>query len=128
MSLPEPIEDGKRDNSLSYGRSPSSPASITPEDVQGWITAVEPTFAHYFLEKYKQLKDDWEELVSEYHWNKLVYAAEINFKPKIGKMYYLYERENGTYFLSMLSHEDTNWSGYLGAFKLTPEHSWSKKL
>ena len=125
--LPKPIEYGKRDNSLSYGRTPSSPASITPEDIQGWIKTVESTFGHYFKEKYDRLKDDWEALVKEYYWNKAVYEAEINFKPKIGQTYYLYERKNGTYFLSLLSYENTRWEGYMGSFKLTPEHSWLKK-
>lgn len=121
------MEDGKRDNALSYGRTPSSPANLTPEDIRGWINTVEPTFGHYFREKYDRLKDDWETLVKEYHWNKAVYEAEISFKPKIGKTYHLYERTNGTYFLSLLSHKETNWEGYMGSFKLTPEHSWLKK-
>ena len=127
MSLPEPIEDGKRDNSLSYGRTPSSPANLTPEDIQGWINTVEPTFGHYFKEKYDRLKDDWEALVKEYHWNKAVYEAQINFKPKIGTSYFLYQKPNGKHFLSLLSHKETNWEGYIGEFKLTPEHSWIKK-
>ena len=127
MTLPKPIEDSKRDNALSYGRTPNSPASITPEDIKGWIKTVEPTFGHYFKEKYDRLKDDWEALVKEYYWNKAVYEAEINFKPKIGQTYYLYERKNGTYFLSLLSYENTRWEGYMGSFKLTPEHSWLKK-
>lgn len=127
MTLPKPIEDGKRDNALSYGRTPSSPASITPEDIQGWIKTVEPTFGRYFKEKYDRLKNDWEALVKEYYWNKAVYEAEISFKPKIGETYHLYERENGTYFLSLLSYQETRWEGYMGSFKLTPEHSWLRK-
>lgn len=127
VDLPKPIEDGKRDNTLSYGRTPSSPASITPEDIQKWIKTVEPTFAHYFKEKYERLKNDWEELVKEYYWNKAVYEAEINITPVIGRTYYLYERKNGKYFLSLLSYEETRWEGYMGSFKLTPEHSWLKR-
>jgi len=124
--LPKPIEDGKRDNALSYGRSPSSPASIKPEDIQSWIKSVSPTFSHYFEEKYEVLKKQWEDLVQEYYWNKSVYEAEINFTPTIGNTYYLYQRENGSVFLSLLPLTSTGWKGYIGAFKLTPEHSWTK--
>ena len=100
--VPIPYEN-VRDNALTYGRTPSSPASITPLDINQWKATVEPTFKHYFKEKYDILVRDYEKLVREYQVNKLLYESAVGFEPIIGVTYYLYMKRNNTAFLSIIS-------------------------
>ncbi len=118
--------DNKSSNSLTYGITPGAPSSIKPVDIEKWKSGVSPTFKNYFQEKYDEIVRQYEELVKEYHINKLLYESEINFEPVIGKIYYLYERSNGTRFISMLSYEETKWSGYVGKFRLKAQYSWEE--
>ena len=92
--------------------------------------AFTPTCSTYqlpgFEEKYNHLVRQYEELVDEYNINKLVYESDINFKPLIGNVYYLYEKEDGRRFISILSFNETRWAGYLGAFRLKTQYTWEK--
>ncbi|MEK9769550.1 MAG: DUF2452 domain-containing protein [Betaproteobacteria bacterium] len=126
--LPEPIEDGKRDNALDFGRHPSAPATIKPANIQEWKKSVSPTFTNYFSTKYDRLMKEWEDLITEYWWNKAVYESSMGFKPVIGKTYYLYQREwDGQVWLSLLAPQESGWTErFIGGFQLTPEHSWKK--
>ena len=58
--------------------------------------------------------------------NKMVYESSMNFSPLIGHTYYLYERQDGSKFISILSHEETRWEGYIGAFRLKAQYTWEK--
>lgn len=122
---PIPYED-VRDNALTYGRTPSSPASITPLDINQWKATVEPTFKHYFKEKYDTLVRDYETLLREYHVNKLLYESAVGFEPIIGVTYYLYMKRNNTAFLSIVSPAEAFWDGYVGTFKLNSQYAWEE--
>ena len=111
---------------LTYGTTPNAPASIKPVDIDSWKGRIEPEFKKYFQERYNDLIRQYEELVDEYNINKLVYESDINFKPLIGHTYHLYERENGTRFISILSHSETKWEGYLGSFRLKSQYTWER--
>jgi hypothetical protein len=113
-------------NALTHGITPNAPASIKPVDINAWKGKIEPEFKHYFEEKYNHLVRQYEELVDEYNINKLVYESDINFKPLIGNVYYLYEKEDGRRFISILSFNETRWTGYLGAFRLKTQYTWEK--
>jgi hypothetical protein len=113
-------------NSLPYGIVPSAPASLYPVDIDKWKARTAPEFKHYFNEKYNELMKQYNLLVEEYYINKLMYESDINFEPIIGKTYYLYERNNGARFISMLAHNYTKWNGYLGAYRLKAQFSWEK--
>ncbi len=57
-----------------------------------------------------------------------IYASRIGFEPIIGKVYHLYQKEDGNYQVSMLSDADwgrskPNWE-YLSAIKLLGDHTW----
>ncbi len=60
--------------------------------------------------------------------SEIVYQAKLSFKPLIGHTYYLYERENGDFLVSMVA--STAWpSGmpfkqFHGAVKLLADHTW----
>jgi len=113
-------------NSLSYGVTPGAPASIKPVDIESWKGKIEPEFKKYFQERYNHLIRQYEELVDEFNINKLVYESNMSFKPLIGHTYYLYEREDGSRFISILSQAETGWVGYIGAFRLKSQYTWEK--
>jgi len=115
-----------RDNVLTYGRTPNSPANLNPVDINEWKATVEPTFKHYFTEKYDTLVREYEQLLREYQINKLVYESSIGFKPIIGVTYYLYIKKNNTSFLSIVSPSEAFWEGYVGTFKLNPQCAWEE--
>ena len=57
-----------------------------------------------------------------------IYASKIGFEPIIGKVYYLYQKEDGNFQVSMLSDADwgrskPNWE-YISAIKLLGDHTW----
>jgi hypothetical protein len=57
-----------------------------------------------------------------------VYRAKMGFEPLIGKTYYLYEREDGSSLLSMISPADWGrkmpFARFLCAVKLLADHTW----
>ena len=120
--------DTVRDNALTYGRTPSSPASISPVDIDKWKATVEPTFKHYFTEKYDTLVREYEQLLREYQVNKVLYESAVGFQPIIGTTYYLYKKRDNTAFISMVEPSLAFWSGYVGAFKLNAQYTWVEVL
>ena len=75
-------------------------------------------------QKLIELKEEYDRILEEYNWNKLVYEAEINFEPIVGEIYHLYEIR-GKNILSMI--EPDKWSfKNLGSFKLGVDKHWIK--
>ena len=68
------------------------------------------------------LKQQYDKILEEYNWNKLVYEAEINFEPVVGEIYYLYEMR-GRNVLSMIKPEEWSYKN-IGAFKLAVDKKW----
>ena len=73
----------------------------------------------------KELKKEYQELVEEYNWTKLVYESEYNFQPLLGKEYFLYERKDKNLFLSLIKPMEWNQT-YIGSFKLMNNGKWDK--
>ena len=118
-------EKGYFSKELKYGSNLSAPV-IKLEDVRGWRQREVINVNHQLLTKYEELKKDAEKLMDDYHWNDLIYHyTEYNFIPVIGHIYYLYERDNGTFFLSMV--EPNQWKKkHIGTFKLDSSNKWIK--
>lgn len=57
-----------------------------------------------------------------------IYASKLPFEPIIGHVYHLYEKEDGTHQVSMLSKEDWGKSkpkwNYVCAIRLLADHTW----
>lgn len=113
-------------NALTYGISPSSPASISPVEIDKWKGKVSPTFRSYFQERYDDLVRQFQELAEEFNNNRLVYESSISFEPVIGQTYYLYQKLDGTRFLSLVGPNEAFWSGYLGEYRMTAQYTWEK--
>ncbi|MEM1124657.1 MAG: DUF2452 domain-containing protein [Bacteroidota bacterium] len=56
-----------------------------------------------------------------------IYQAEMNFKPLVGKIYYLYQRESGKYLVSMVAPSEwgrKNPLDFKATVKLLADHTW----
>ncbi len=57
-----------------------------------------------------------------------IYAAKMSFEPLIGKIYYLYERQDGTDLLSLVAPEEwgrsKSFSRFIAEVKLLADHTW----
>ena len=56
-----------------------------------------------------------------------IYQAETGFKPVVGYDYFLYQKENGKYLISMVSQEE--WGAkppytYVAEIRLLADHTW----
>ena len=70
----------------------------------------------------------------EYKLNEMVYNAQYRFSPVIGEVYHLYQRGDGSSFLSMI--DPKQWQtvddryrkdfDFVGSFKLTSNNKWEK--
>lgn len=57
-----------------------------------------------------------------------IYEAAVGFEPLISHIYHLYEKEDGTWLLSMVSPQEWGasipFSAFLGSVKLLADHTW----
>ena len=114
----------KKPNLLPYGSNVGAP-SIKPTDISSWKDEKVVTTNHYFSSRYDEIKKDYLKLMEEYEWNTLVYNAEFRFKPVMGKVYFLYQTDDGKLFLSLI--EPNEWDKiFIGAFKLISDNRWEK--
>ena len=104
---------------------------IKIDDVEGkvyeldnWKPEQATQVKNHFTERFKELKNTYDELIEDFNWNKIVFESEINFTPVMGKTYYLYETDRR--FLSLISPEE--WGdkkiNYIGAFKQDSRQKW----
>ena len=60
----------------------------------------------------------------------LIYNAKLSFKPDIGQIYYLYEKNDGNHIISLISPKD--WGGampykkFIAAVQLLADHTWKE--
>ena len=114
----------KKPNILPYASNIGAP-SIKPTDISSWKDKKVITTNHYFNSRYDEIKKDYLKLMEEYEWNTLVYNSEFKFKPVMGKVYFLYQKDDGKLFLSLI--EPDEWDKiFIGAFKLISDNRWEK--
>jgi len=79
----------------------------------------------YFNSRLEELKREYESLLNEYDDTKLIYNSEYSFQPIVGETYYLYQKENGIYFLSII--KPSEWKqNHIGSFRLLNNGVWEK--
>ena len=109
---------------LPYGSNVGAPA-IKSTDVETWKVEKVVKTNHYFEARYKEIRNEYLQMMEQYQYNKLVYQSEFKFEPIKGHTYYLYQRENGTLWLSLVEPEYNDWL-FVGAFKLDSNDKWEK--
>ena len=115
-------------HSLPYASNLGAPVIKPDHSLGGWkVGAVHRANKHYD-ERFNKLKQELENLYSEFKWNEIIFNAEMKFKPVIGKEYYLYEKENQTFYLTLFApHEKIGGDeGYKGKFRLNYDNRWEK--
>ena len=117
-------ERGYYSKELTYGSNIGAP-SIHLEDVDGWKQMQAQKANKVFTKKYNELKEKFEELIDEVKWNEFVYSAKYNFLPVMGETYYLYERADGSPFLSLIAPNEWPMK-FIGATRLESNNKWIK--
>ena len=60
----------------------------------------------------------------------MIYNARLSFKPNIGQTYYLYEKNDGSYMLSLVSPKEWGPGGpfknFIAAVQLLADHTWKE--
>jgi hypothetical protein len=115
-------ERGYYSKELTYGSSTSAPA-IRLEDVGGWKQIQAQNANKIFTKKYEEIKNEFKRLVDEVSWNEFVYSSTYNFLPVIGETYYLYEKNDGSVFLSLIAPNEWRMK-FLGATRLESNNKW----
>jgi hypothetical protein len=115
-------ERGYYSKELTYGSSTSAPA-IRLEDVGGWKQIQAQNANKIFTKKYEEIKNEFKRLVDEVSWNEFVYSSTYNFLPVIGETYYLYEKDDGSVFLSLIAPNEWRMK-FLGATRLESNNKW----
>tara|TARA_B100000900_G_scaffold349836_1_gene316150 strand:+ start:2395 stop:2799 length:405 start_codon:yes stop_codon:yes gene_type:complete len=109
---------------MPYGDSVAAP-KIELEDTNSWVAKQTVDVNNYLATKFKELKEEYAKLIALYKWNELVNKADFSFIPVKGHIYFLYQRENGNLFLSLIEPEFWN-QLYVGSVKLDSDNKWIK--
>ncbi len=117
-------EKGYYAHLLPYATNVGAPV-IIPENVSTWKNEKILKTNHYFQKRYDEIKEEYKKLVDEFEWNRMVYSSNYNFQPIVGEKYYLYLRNNGEYFLSLI--KPTEWKQeFIGEFEMDSDNKWRK--
>lgn len=76
-----------------------------------------------FTAKYLELKEQWQDLVSEVELNNLIYSSKYSFEPIVGEVYHLYIENNDNYFLSLIGPKEWN-REFITSVRLNSDHKW----
>ena len=121
-------------HSLEYAHHAGS-ALIKPED-QGKIkgralSAMEHQTDMQLNQIYEQMQllaDQAKKLQDRKNISEFIYTAEMRFEPLINHTYHLYQKENGSYLLSLIAPNQWGRSGvsftWIATVKLLADHTW----
>ncbi len=75
----------------------------------------------------RRLQDDAREILAAARRDLDLHRAACNFSRRIGQIYHLYEKQDGTLAWSMLSPDDwgTPKDDYRGSYRLEPDRTWT---
>ena len=109
-----------------YTTNVGAPA-IHKDDVDLWKQRGVAKVNHQFKTKFSELKQQYDQLVDEFEWNKMVYNSKYSFEPVIGEKYHLYYGKHDKVFLSLIGPNEWN-KPYIGSFTLDSNNKWIKQL
>jgi hypothetical protein len=60
----------------------------------------------------------------------LIYNAKLSFKPEIGQIYHLYEKQDGNHMISLISPKEWGdampYKKFVAAVQLLADHTWKE--
>jgi hypothetical protein len=122
MKKPDNVVDSPM--STPYPTNVGAPAFTVPA-VLGRKKERGVNATHQLETKFEQLKEEYFKLCQLAEDTDLMYQARCNFNPVVGRVYHLYNGDEGL-FISMISPDE--WSRpHIGSFKLTSEHTWERQ-
>lgn len=113
----------------------SGSALIKPED-KGKITGRAVAAMHsqtdmqmsQIYQQMQLLADQAKIIQARVEISERIYQASISFEPLINHTYFLYQKEDGTDFMSMISPEEwgrkKNFADFIAEVKLLADHTW----
>lgn len=107
-----------------YGTSVGAPVINTTDSI-AWKNRSITKINHKVEAKYLEIKAEYEKMIQEFEYNKLIFDAKFTFEPVIGEVYHLYKRTNGESFLSIIAPEQCDFNS-LGSFYLNADQTWEK--
>ena len=112
-------------NSLTYGSNLSAP-SIRIDDVSGWKQSNVNQLNSQFKAEYDEIIKRAELLKHEFEWNLFVYTeVTYTFLPIVGHIYHVYEKPDGSFFMSMIDPNSWN-QKFVGSTRLESTNKWVK--
>ena len=119
-------EDDKK-SLLPYGTNSSAPA-ITLPDLKLFNSERGSIARNYFEGAADQLSHQFQALTNLAQLNDTIYNASYNFVPRVGQIYHLYEKDDGTHILSMIEsweHQRQDFK-FIVSVKFTADSIWKK--
>ncbi|OOG73740.1 DUF2452 domain-containing protein [Algoriphagus sp. A40] len=113
----------------------SGSAIIKPED-KGKITGRAVAAMHsqtdmqmaQIYEQMRLLAEQAKKIQSRVEVSQRIYQASIAFEPLINHVYFLYQKSNGSDFMSMIAPEEwgrkKDWAIFVAEVKLLADHTW----
>jgi cellobiose-specific phosphotransferase system component IIA len=113
----------------------SGSAIIKPED-KGKITGRAVAAMHsqtdmqmaQIYDQMRLLADQAKKIQSRIEVSERIYQASIAFEPLINHRYFLYQKADGTDFMSMIAPEEwgrkRDWAAFIAEVKLLADHTW----
>lgn len=128
MMKDQPDDVADNPHSLPYASDRAAPAIKPDNTISGWKTAAVVAANKHYQDRYNNIKQQFEQLAEEFKWNDIMFNAEMRIKPVVGKPYYLYQRVDGTYRVSLFAPGETmsGRDGFIGTFRLNYDNRWNK--
>lgn len=106
---------------LPYGTTSSAPAIVLP-DTALFLSERGSLTKNYFENAVEQLNRQYDAIRNLAELNELAYSASYNFVPRVGQIYHLYKKADGSYLLSMIE----NWAAYefVVSLEFTADSVW----
>lgn len=117
--------DGYYSKSLTYGSNHGAPM-IRVDDVTSWKQSKVNDLNSRFKAEYEEIVNQAKKLKDEFEWNEFIYTkVTYTFLPIVGHTYHVYEKDNGSFFMSII--EPTAWNKVCaGSTKLETTNKWIK--
>jgi len=114
---------------MPYGDNVAAPA-ITLPDTKDYREVKVKEAQNKLKTRYEELEAEFKKLVETAADNELIYTANISFSPKVGEVYHLYKKEDGTTWVSMVGPDEwgPNYNfEFLGSFRLATDSVWIRE-
>ncbi len=100
-------------------------ALIKPDNTDGFKSKGIARVNREMSDRMQKIKEEYEKIMEELNWNDIIYNSQMGFEPLIGEEYYLYERDNGEKYLSLINPDSWN-KKHIGTFRLNSDYKWEK--